>query len=335
MTGVQTCALPIFGVATPAAGSINVSTTTLGHLAGVSKIVVGTQGSDSHANTSAGDVTVGPVITNVPVQVYGGNISIEAGTGNLIGGAGILLDGSKGIALHDDLAVTKGNIALYSASGNIQMDAGTSMQASSTGKIELRASGNIGVSQLWGDTVVLESTGGTIQDVRADNNPDIVAKTVSIHGYGPKVGGSGDAIEVRADTVFVTAPAGVVSQTSGSDDKTRFYVVNGGDLYQIATGFGSISRVAANPTTFLPAGGGSSTPITGSLSTQTLASVTFSTSSNLPNTSDGVASYLNVSRADLFGASFTLGSPGRQPLSTGQSPTNNIDFDYWLEDLVV
>ena len=103
-------------------------------------------------------------------------------------------------------------------------------------------------------------------------------------------------------------------------------------MYQEVVGVGNIIRTTENSTILPP---GSLLPVTGSLSSLSLSSLSFAVSPSLPDLNDSVASYLSVGLAQLFGQSFTLGSPGMQSLSTGQAATDNIDFDYWLEDLVL
>jgi len=242
------------------------------------------------------------------------------------------VDGRDGVLVEADVSAGSGTIVLTSGAGDVRMQAGSMLEA---GRVEIRAADDVGLGRVQADTVVLHSDGGTIFDSDGDAGVNVVAQAVSFSGYGPRADTGGNAIEVQAPVLQVTAPSGVALQDTGADGRTPFYVLDGGRLYEQAVGVGAVQRVTQDPTqaapqwldVALPSGayGGQWEP---------LASGT-----GLAAANGGVSAYLAAITLDgaggLSGAPYALGTPGRQPLSTGQAASQEVIFDYWLEDLVV
>ena len=333
-------------------GDYNISTATLAHLSTVHNLVVGTQGADGHAAAGAGGVTVTAVdfgaLTAAPLRVYGSDVIVPAASGTLHAAHGITLDGRNSVVLHDCLATTSGDVVLYSANGGVTMDAGVAV--TTPAQLTVQGAGDLRIGQLHADSVVLRSSGGTISDASADASVNIVANTVAIYGYGPKIG-SGNAVHVQAPSVFVSAPAGMVLQDTGTDGRTHFFVLNGATMYEQVIGVGAVTRPTQDPSpvaapVVLPTGLLPASPA--------LVSYLPSEFSSSVPTGSSVASYLGglvTSAASAPGglvlagsqgmtrlsaaSSFTLGTPGMQSLSTGAAVSDNIAFDYWLEDIVI
>ena len=339
------------------AGAYTVSTAQLAHLASVGSLVIGTQGTDGHAAAGAGNVSVAAIdfaaLTTAPIALYGANVTVVAGAGVLRAAAGITLDGRASVTVHDSLASASGDIAFYSANGSISMDAGALV--SGTAQVTLQAAGNLDIGLLRGDNVVLRSTSGTIADAANDAAVNIVANTVAIYGYGPKLG-TGHALEVQAPAVYVSAPAGMVLQDTGSDGRTHFYVLNGATMYEQVIGIGNVVRPTEDPSPAAPATSATmlSQWLSPTLVAQRLAQASTLAPSHLAArdtaTVGGVAAYLGnvaLGASDTGGllqagaqgmqrlGSFTLGSPGLQALSTGEAASDKVAFDFWLEDIVL
>ena len=342
-------------------GGYNVTAAQLAHLATVGSLVIGTQGTDGHAAAGAGTVSLAAIdlraLTAAPVAVYGGIVTVAAGAGTLQAAAGLTLDGRDGIVLQDSVGAAAGNVVLYSASGAITMAATATV--SGAAEVALQAAGNLGIGHLQGDHVVLSSGSGTIADAAANDAVNIVANKVSIYGYGPKVG-SGNAVQVQAPVVYVSAPAGMVLQDTGNDGRTHFYALDGATMYEQVIGVGNVVRqVEVPPAAAVQA---SALVLSQSLVLQRLLEVAASPAlfrgSALAASDSGVAAYLsglgNVAVGPAAGmgqdgllvagtqglsrwsgASFTLGSPGQQALSTGAAASDSTAFDFWLEDVTV
>jgi hypothetical protein len=353
------------------AGVLNISEAMVGYLSTVGNLIIGTQGDDGHAALGAGSVVVNAidfgVLTSVPMAIFGTSVTVAAGAGTLQAAAGITLDGRDGIVVHDniDSSAGAGDIVLYSANGGISMDGGSALKGSA--RIEIDAAASLNIGQLDGASVVLRSQGGTISAASGDSGVNIIAETVAIFGYGPKIG-TGDAIEVQAPSIFVSAPSGMVLQDTGPDGRTHFYVLDGATLYEQVIGFGDVVRYTEDPT---PTPAPTTTPVTFTqlLTPDALFGATvpafnstfissfgaMSGSDSGSGTQEGsrVASYLgsvtvanslgsngalaagSQGMGNLSGNSLTLGSPGLQSLSTGVAASDTVMFDYWLEDLMV
>ncbi|PWF55728.1 beta strand repeat-containing protein, partial [Massilia glaciei] len=220
-----------------ASGAYNISVAMLQRLVGMEHLVVGVRGADGHAALGAGDVSIAPLnlgaFSAATLEVYGGLVTLSVGAGELAVRSGIVLDGREGVVLHDSVRTSGGGIVLNSATGAIGMDGGATLSAPGTVRIE--AAGNLAIGLVQADSVLLRSTGGTIADAATDGAVNITANTVSIYGYGPRVG-LGDALEVNAPTVFVQAPTGIVLQDTGADGRTHFYVLDGATMYEQAIG---------------------------------------------------------------------------------------------------
>jgi len=317
-------------------GSYNVSSAMLGHLSGAGQLVIGTQGADGHAAAGAGSVTVAAIdfsqVTAAPIQVYGGSVTVAAGAGSLIAAHGLVLDGRDGVVLHDSVGSVAGDVAVYSANGAIRMDAGSAVSGSAT--VTVQALGDVELGQVKGRNVVVRSS-GVVLDAARDDQVNITADTVAIYGYGPKVGG-GNAIEVQAPSIFISAPSGMVVQDTGADGRTHFYVLDGATMYEQAIGIGAVTRTTADPTP--------GTPVAAAFERafDPARFAPLSAGAGAP-VSSHVASYLGeVSHADsaaggdvVVASSQGLVRSAAPTFASGAALPDEAGFDFWLEDLVV
>jgi hypothetical protein len=322
-------------------GAYNVSSAMLGHLSGANQVVIGTQGADGHAAPGAGKVTVAAIdfsqTTAAPIQVYGSSVTVAAGAGSLLAAHGLVLDGRDGVVLHDSVGSRAGDVVVYSANGAIRMDADSAVTGSAT--ITVQAAGNVELGQINGKNVVVRS-GGVVSDAAADAKVNISADTVALYGYGPKLG-SGNAIEVQAASVFISAPSGMVVQDTGTDGRTHFYVLDGATMYEQAIGIGAVTRTTADPTPAKAA----AAAFDRAFDPASFAPLAASTS--VPVFSH-VASYLGqIGQAD--GATATAAADdvvvassqglvrgaAAPTFASGAALPGDAGFDFWLEDLVV
>jgi len=329
------------GSGTGAAGSYNVSDAMLGHLSSASQVVIGTQGADGHAAAGAGSVTLAAtdfsLVTAAPIAVYGSSVTVSAGAGSLLAAHGLVLDGRDGVTLHDSVGSVAGEVAIYSANGAIRMDAGSAVTGSAS--VSIAAMGDVELGQVNGKSVVVRSTSGVVLDAAKDDKVNIVADTVAVYGYGPKLG-SGNAIEVQAASIFISAPTGMVVQDTGADGRTHFYVLDGATMYEQAIGIGSVTRTTLDPTpvkaqgaalerafdpaSFAPAAASTSAPVFSHVASY-LGQIGTVQADGIDGGDVVVASSQGLVRA---AAAPTFASGAATPAAGAQ-------FDYWLEDLVV
>jgi hypothetical protein len=312
-------------------GAYNVTSAQLAHLATATQVIIGTQGADGHAAAGAGVVTVNPMdfaaVTSAPIQVYGSVVTLAAGSGSLKAANGVVLDGRDGVVLHDSVGSTAGDIRVYSALGAVTMDADALIAGSAAVTIE--GAGNLSVGLVQGRDVVLKS-GGVILDAGADDKVNVTASSVSVIGYGPKLG-SGNAVEVQAPSIYVSAPTGMVVQDTGSDGRTHFYVLDGATMYEQAIAIGATARSTAAPAV------AGSAALTGQSSSSAVAAAPA-----LPGLFDAHTSSAATYLASLGNASTIAGAAGTggltasaNGLQASTATANATGFDFWLEDLVL
>jgi hypothetical protein len=331
------------GTGAGGAGTLNIDLATLARLATATELVFGSEGMSGKVRIGAIDLSA---ITAAPVTVHGGLVEVQAGSGVLRTGAALVLDGRSGVLVGDDI-VAGGAVAIGSGAG-VTMAAGT--HVSGSGRIDVVAQGTISIGQLTADLVVVD--GATLQG-NGDTAANIVARQVSLHGYGP-LAGQGNALVLDAPIVHVAAMSGMVVQDTDPDGRTHFNLLDGGKMYEQAVALGSVERVTADPAA--PAGSpayafGSRAQVEsmasllgdsgwGSAWAASAATSGYLSGNGVANGAAtgaelGMLSSSSLGLTRLFGQSFALGSAGQQALSTGQPASGTVDFDYWLEDLVV
>jgi len=227
------------------------------------------------------------------------------------------------VVLHDSIGSTLGDIKVYSALGGVSMDADVAI-AGSAGVI-LQGAGNLAVGLVQGREVVLRS-GGTILDAAADDKVNVTAGSVSIIGYGPKLG-SGNAVEVQAPAIYVSAPTGMVLQDTGADGRTHFYLLDGATMYEQAIAIGAVTRSTAAPAAVTGMQTAQAAPVT--LSAAPVAAFADHTSSAASYlASVHVAANADAGTSPVLTASAN-GLQAAAPAAKGES------FDFWLEDLML
>ncbi len=310
-----------------AAGAYNVTSAQLAHLASATEVLIGTQGADGHAAEGAGAVTLAAIdfaaLTAAPIKVFGSVVTLAAGSGTLHAASGIVMDGRDGVVLHDSMSSVAGDIRVYSAQGAVTMDADAAIAGSAAVSIE--GAGSLSIGLVQGKTVLLRS-GGVIADAAADDKVNVTADSVSIIGYGPKLG-AGNAIEVQAPSIYVSAPTGMVLQDTGSDGRTHFYLLDGATMYEQAVAIGTVARSTAAPAAVsanAAAMQALSAPVTAAAPTA-FAAHAFSAASYLA----GADSAMTVAAAQT--GSLSAGADGL--LARATAPAANLD--YWLEDLML
>jgi hypothetical protein len=332
------------GTGSTDAGTLNIDAATLARLASAGQLVFGS--ADATGKVTLGAIDFG-AITPAPIEVHGGLVEVLAGSGVLKTGAALLLDGDNGVLLGDDIAAG-GAVTIASSAGGVTMAAGTHVLGG--GRIEVTARGGVRIGQLQADLVVVDSDG--VMSGNGDGSVNIVAKQASLHGLGP-VAGQGNALLVQAPVLHVAAPSGVVVQDTDPDGRTHFYLLDGGKMYEQAVALSSVERVSQDPAApaatlqgYRYGGGALLEPMASLLDGSGWASswtASSSTSSYLSGSTLaaadtaqlGMLSSSSLGLTRLFGQSFALGSAGQQALASGQPASSEVDFDYWLEDLVV
>jgi len=327
------------GTGSTGSGTLNIDAATLAKLAAATELVFGSEGMSGKVTLGAIDLSA---ITAAPVTVHGGLVEVQAGSGVLKTASSLVLDGKSEVLLGDDI-VAGGTVSIGSGAG-VTMAAGT--HVSGSGRIDVVAQGAIKLGQLTADLVVVD---GASLSGNGDGAANIVAKQVSLHGYGP-LAGQGGALVVQSPIVHVAAMNGVVVQDTDPDGRTHFYLLDGGKMYEQAVSPGGVERVTQNPATAQAAqavayGGGamvepmasllggswSSSWGSGSATGAYLGAGAAVASASQP----GLLSAGSLGIAQLLGGSYALGSAGQQVLSSGQPATPAAGFDYWLEDLVI
>jgi len=315
-----------------AAGAYLVTNDQLAHLASATEVLIGTQGADGHAAAEAGAVTVSAIdfaaFTAAPIRVYGSVVTLAAGSGVLHAASGIVMDGRDGVVLHDGVRSDAGDIRVYSARGTVTMDGDATIAGSAAVSIE--AAGSLDIGLVQGKTVVLRS-GGTIADAAADDRVNVTADSVSIIGYGPKLG-SGNPVEVQAPAIYISAPTGMVLQDTGADGRTHFYLLDGATMYEQAVATGTTARSTAAPSAAAVTAGAdalqavSASPVT-QASFAAFAAHVSSTASYLAAAGSGEAP------ADHDAQVLSASADGLQA-AAAPGPAA-ADMDYWLEDLML
>jgi len=311
-------------------GAYNVSAAQLAHLATATQVIIGTRGADGHAAAGAGPVTVNAidfsVLTGAPVQVYGSVVTLAAGSGSLQAANGLALDGRDGVVLHDSIGSRLGDIKVYSALGGVSMDAGVSI-AGSAGVI-LQGAGNLALGLVQGREVVLRS-GGTILDAAADDKVNVTADSVSIIGYGPKLG-SGNAVEVQAPAIYVSAPTGMVLQDTGADGRTHFYLLDGATMYEQAIAIGTVTRSTAAPAAVSGMQTAQAAPVT----LAAAPAAAFAAFAEHTSIAAGYLATLNLADSAGAGTSPVLAASANG-LQAAALDAMGDSFDFWLEDLML
>lgn len=170
-----------------------------------------------------------------------------------------LLDLAAGqdLTLAGTLALTGAGADVHATAGGALLMAANGQLATQAGDVLLQAGGDLRVGRI--DTrataggvtaaVVLASTGGTISEANADGAADVFADLLTLRGRGPALtGGASEvpaALDVQANKLDVDAPSGVVLRDSGSDGRTGFNLLDGGQLYQQLVALGAPSRQAS------------------------------------------------------------------------------------------
>jgi hypothetical protein len=328
------------GTGSTGTGTLNIDAATLARLSTATELVFGSEGQSGKVTLGAIDLSA---ITAAPVTVHGGLVEVQAGSGLLKTGAALVLDGRSGVLVGDDI-VAGGKVSISSGAG-VTMAAGT--HVSGSGRIDVVAQGDIRLGQLQADLVVVD--GATMRG-NGDAAANIVAKQVSLHGYGP-LAGQGSALVVQSPALHVAAMNGVVVQDTDPDGRTHFYLLDGGKMYEQAVSPGSVERVTGNPAiatavqalaygsramvepmaSLLAEGNWSSNWAAGSATGSYLGAST----ATVPASQPGLLSAGSLGIAQLLGGSYALGSAGQQVLSSGQAAAPAAGFEYWLEDLVI
>jgi len=320
------------GTGSTGAGTLNIDMATLAKLSTASELVFGSEGMSGKVALGAVDFAA---LTSAPVTVHGGLVEVQAGSGVLRTGASLVLDGRNGVLVGDDIQAG-GAVAIHSGAG-LTMVAGT--HVSGSGRIDVVAQGEVRIGQLQADLVVVD--GSTLRG-NGDAGTSIIARQVSLHGYGPLSGQPG-ALVIQSPSVHVAAMSGVLVQDTDPDGRTHFYLLEGGKMYEQAVALGSVERVTRDPAAAQPA---QAFGFDAGVMVEPMASLLASGnwSSNF-GTGTVTLGYLNsnvtASPAGQLGLlsagslGIVQGSAGQQLLSTGQSLAAAPDFEYWLEDLVI
>lgn len=167
-----------------------------------------------------------------------------------------LLDLAAGqdLTLAGTLALTTAGADVHATAGGALLMATDGQLATQAGDVLLQAGGDLRVGRIdtrataGGATaaVVLVSTGGTLSEANADGAADVFADLLTLRGRGPALAGGASeapaALDVQANKLDVDAASGVVLRDSGSDGRTRFNLLDGGQLYQQLVALGAPSR---------------------------------------------------------------------------------------------
>lgn len=170
-----------------------------------------------------------------------------------------LLDLAAGqdLTLAGTLALTAAGADVHATVGGALLMAADGQLATQAGDVQLQAGGDLRVGRIdtrataGGATaaVVLASTGGTISEANADSAADVFADLLTLRGRGPGLSGGASeapaALDVQANKLDVDAPSGVVLRDSGSNGRTAFNLLDGGQLYQQLVALGAPSRQAS------------------------------------------------------------------------------------------
>jgi hypothetical protein len=223
-----------------------------------SQVIIGELGLGAVTVVGNTDLTS---VAGADFVIYGNTITLLAGN---VGGAvqvpGTLsLHASGNVLLNSGMstAVTS-NLSLVSDSGNLIMAQGTRLD-SRGGDIDLKGTSlAVAMVNAWsseltvGGVVKINAGSGTVTDANLNSTADVFAKAIDFTGYGPSTTSSGNVLEVVADVVQITVQQGLVVRDTGSDGRTYFNVMNGGQLYrQMVVEGTDVTRVTVDPAELL------------------------------------------------------------------------------------
>ncbi|MFG6441642.1 LEPR-XLL domain-containing protein [Roseateles sp. LKC17W] len=243
------------GVAVGTAGSgLALSAVQLGALRGFGQVQIGR----SDAGPTAVSIAALNALATPQLTLAGASLDLQGGS-TALNTAVTLLD----LSAAQDLTLA-GALTLAAAGADVRATVGGALRmaadgqlATQAGEVQLQAGGDLRVGRI--DTraagsgtaaaVVLASSGGSISEANADSMADVFADLLTLRGRGPVLAGGASealaALDVQANRLDVDGPSGVMLRDSGSDGRTRFNLLDGGQLYQQLVALGAPARQAS------------------------------------------------------------------------------------------